>query len=179
MPVDCTLPARFWAKVQKTETCWIWTGARLPHGYGRIREALGHPKVVSAHRVSYEMHFGPVPDSQEVCHHCDNPSCVRPDHLFAASHKDNQRDMGRKGRSVWQRNPELVPRGDKHGTHTKPESVVRGVSHHKAKLTEADVLTIRTRHANGASLGVLAADYRVTKQSVLAVVKRRSWSHVP
>ncbi len=87
---------RFWAKVQKTADCWLWTGA-LRNGYGRF----GSPPFRYAHRVSWEIaHSETLDSSVKVCHHCDNPRCVRPDHLFIGSQADNVRDRASKGRTA-------------------------------------------------------------------------------
>jgi hypothetical protein len=95
-----TLSERFWSKVKKTKTCWIWTGMRFvgKHGdYGGIHRSNPR-RMVKAHRVSWELHFGPIPEGLLVCHHCDNPPCVRPDHLFIGTHRDNVLDCERKKR---------------------------------------------------------------------------------
>lgn len=98
---DRTPEQRFWGMVRKTDTCWLWTGAKTAFGYGNLYVPVGpdrrSPKV-NAHRFSYELHFGPIPPGVEVCHHCDVPACVRPDHLFLGSRIDNIRDCMRKGR---------------------------------------------------------------------------------
>jgi hypothetical protein len=88
---------RFWAKVEKTEGCWLWTGSRRPPGgYGQFRSA--NQQMVSTHRFSWELHNGLIPPGLCVCHRCDNPACVRPDHLFLGTMLDNNRDMMAKGR---------------------------------------------------------------------------------
>lgn len=89
---------RFWEKVQKGENCWNWIGAvmRERGGYGAFN--VGNHKVQYAHRFSWELHNGPIPEGLFVCHHCDNPKCVRPDHLFLGDHWDNMKDATLKAR---------------------------------------------------------------------------------
>lgn len=87
------LATRFWAKVEKGDGCWNWTAANV-RGYGRISI---NNRMFRAHRVSYEMHRGPIPEGLEICHRCDNPRCVRPDHLFVGTRSDNIRDRVAKG----------------------------------------------------------------------------------
>lgn len=92
---------RFWAKVDRSGECWEWIGKPTTHGYGRLERApqgqrRGAP--VYAHRASWELHYGPIPEGLNVLHHCDNPPCVRPTHLFLGTHLDNMADMFAKGR---------------------------------------------------------------------------------
>ena len=90
------LAERFWAKVDQSGDCWVWTGACAP--YGRIREgARGSPFLVT-HRLAWELSNGPVPDGLMVLHTCDNPPCVNPDHLWLGTAKDNKADEIAKGR---------------------------------------------------------------------------------
>ena len=83
-----TLEERFWQKVQKTESCWLWTGAKSV-GYGRIGAGRKTGKLLFAHRLSYEMHLGLIPDGLVIDHLCRNPSCVNPAHLEAVSVRTN------------------------------------------------------------------------------------------
>lgn len=89
---------RFWEKVDKTGDCWVWTGARDSGRFQYGIFAAAGRTLVKAHRFSYELHQGAIPDGMVICHRCDNPPCVRPDHLFAGTQKDNIHDMDAKGR---------------------------------------------------------------------------------
>ena len=94
---------RFWTKVNKTEECWEWIATKNRYGYGIItigKVGMGKSgKAFMAHRISYELTYGEFDKSLFVCHHCDNPSCVRPDHLFLGTQTDNMRDCANKGRT--------------------------------------------------------------------------------
>jgi hypothetical protein len=97
---------RFWSKVNKDgpihpllgTACWVWTRARTGFGYGKIGRGLRERRTIDAHRLSWEIHHGPVPPGLHVLHKCDNPPCVRPEHLFTGTRSDNMSDAESKGR---------------------------------------------------------------------------------
>lgn len=93
------LEERFWAKVAKSDSCWNWTGSLAGSGYGYLH--IGDKverKPRTAHRVSWEIHNGPIPEGLWVLHKCDNRKCVNPEHLFIGDRVDNMRDCAAKGR---------------------------------------------------------------------------------
>lgn len=89
---------RFWAKVKRGPDCWLWTGATT-RGYGHIKRGPANAGTAQATHLSWEIHNGPIPDGLMVLHHCDNPPCVNPEHLYLGTHKDNMRDRAVRGRS--------------------------------------------------------------------------------
>lgn len=107
-PVRSKLSDRFWAKVDRNpDGCWLWTGSKSSHGYGQLFSMVGgHRAVLHTHRISWELHNGPIPDGLWVLHRCDVRPCVRPDHLFLGTRQDNTDDMMAKGRhryGTWKR----------------------------------------------------------------------------
>ncbi len=90
---------RFWPKVIKTNGCWEWIGARCLTGHGKF---WYNKRLGEAHRFSYEIHVGSIPKGMVICHKCDNPPCVNPEHLFLGTMKDNSQDMMAKGRGKGQ-----------------------------------------------------------------------------
>lgn len=96
--VQRALADRFWPKVDKSGECWLWTGARDERGYGRIGTGGKHGTAL-AHRVAWELTAGALSSGAVVCHRCDVPACVRPDHLFLGSQQENLADMRNKGRA--------------------------------------------------------------------------------
>lgn len=147
---------RFWRRVQKTDACWNWTGARSESGYGVFRR---RGKVVRAHRHSYELHRGPISPGLLVCHHCDNRVCVRPDHLFLGTHADNTHDMMAKGRCG--------------------KSGAPGIRNSKARLTEEQVREIRRDYCGRrGQIAAIARRYGITRQSIGRIVDGTGWRHV-
>lgn len=154
---------RFWRFVNKGESCWEWTGAVATDGYGRIRRTYPSKLNVIAHRLSYQIHFGDIPDGLFVCHHCDNRLCVRPDHLFLGTQLDNVTDMISKGRANWR----------------KPPGSQRGDRNPGAKLSTATVLAIRREYVpRKVTMVMLAERYGVSRTTVLAALHRKNWKHV-
>ena len=96
--MDIDFERRFWARVRRDDSedgCWVWTGSLMTRGYGRL---WVKGRREGAHRVAYEIAYGPFDKALRVLHHCDNPPCVRPKHLFLGTQLDNMRDAARKGR---------------------------------------------------------------------------------
>lgn len=90
---------RFWGNVDRSGDCWLWTGGKDKDGYGKFRVSTSGPGAQTrAHRFSYELHHGPLADGLMVCHSCDNPPCVRPEHLFPGTALQNRNDAVAKGR---------------------------------------------------------------------------------
>ena len=170
--------ASFYAKVAITEGCWDWTAARKTDGdprydYGVIcvGSKADNWRIMRAHRLSYELHTGPIPEGMVICHRCDRPCCVNPAHLFVGTMADNTRDMFAKGRH-------RAEQGDQASAHRKPECLPRGKDHCKAKLNEALVCVIRKLHNDGLSNPSIARRFGVGINCVRSVVIRRTWKHV-
>ena len=142
MHEDCE--DRFWAKVDKRgpNDCWEWTSAALPRGYGLL--TLNGSNSY-AHRLSWEINHGrPIPDGMLICHHCDNPACCNPAHLFLGTPADNTHDMVAKGRG-------------RRGKH---------------KLTDEEVLEIRARWRDPVTLRELGDRYGVSHETIRLVVSK-------
>lgn len=169
LPVSRRTPLseRFAGKytVDAVTGCWNWTAALNANGYGAINEG-GEGRALSAHRVSYELHVGPVPAGLWVLHRCDNPSCVNPAHLFLGDALANVRDMDAKGRRV------SAPR---RGPRQNKGQMRRGEKHPQAKLTKEQVRAIRSSTAAGTDI---ARQFGVAKTTVSSIRLGRTWSNL-
>jgi len=153
---------RFWKRVLKSDGCWTYTGARLrkkngDYTYGSFGV---RKRRVLAHRFAYAITYGSPDPALKVCHQCDNPICVRPDHLFIGTQRDNLRDMRQKGRGYIN----AYPPGEKHP---------------KAKIGIADVHVIRRDFAAGVSVYRLAARYGIHYSTIHDVATGKTWKSVP
>ena len=151
------IATRFWMKVRKTERdgCWIWTGA-LSKGYGAIRLPGQGGGQTSASRVAYLLSYGDIPAGKHVCHRCDNPPCVRPDHLFLGTPTDNVRDCILKGRRIQV--------GERNGS---------------ARLTNNEVKGMRRDYGTGRfTYKMLASKYAVCWSTVQKIISGHRWKHV-
>jgi hypothetical protein len=155
---------RFWSKVdiiRDEDSCWIWKGKCSRNGYGRFHQtvSVGVYKQFGAHRVSYEISNGEIPDNHVVCHKCDNPQCVRPEHLFVGTQSDNLIDMHNKKR--W---------------NHKDRS---GENNNSAKLTAREVSEIRNKYKPRIYTGrMLAEEYGVSIPLVEKILARKIWKDV-
>ena len=157
-----TLVGWFWASVHRCPNgCWEWQRERSRRGgYGMVRyKTGGRVKWTGAHRIAYQLCIEPVTRDVCVLHICDNPPCVRPDHLFVGSRGDNNRDTAAKGRH---RSKGLC-----------------GSSAPCARLTEGQVIEMRQRYCSGESASAIARDMGVTPQHAARVCAGLSWRHLP
>lgn len=143
----------FWNKIDYTSFCWNWLGWKTAKGYGEFR--FEGKNNIRAHRLSYRLKIGPIPDGLFVLHKCDNPSCVRPDHLFLGTLAENCRDRHRKGRTA---------KGSQNGW---------------AKLTELDIKSIRKLASTTSLLQKEIADrFGVTSENIRHILSGKTWRHV-
>ena len=161
------LDDRFWSKVTRSSAsdCWEWRANKNNKGYGLFRPG-GLAGKRLAHRLAFEDLNGPIPNGALVCHKCDNPKCVNPNHLFLGTHKDNTADMIAKGRRVIGFDPNNKP----------PHK--QGSAHGNAKLTEAVVLDFYRQMALGKPVRQLARETGVDRRTLGRIRDKKSWKHV-
>ena len=183
----------FWSRVEKTCACWLWRGRIQHNGYGTfgVKTPAGFRPIL-VHRISYFLLHGRLTQDLCVCHSCDVKLCVRPDHLFEGTYRDNMRDASQKGRmAIGNRNgsrlhPERLARGprpnrkglgtgSRNGRYTHPERTVRGDRVNTAKLTWAQVADIRQHAAEGMRAGTLASIYGVSAPNVRRILAGKYW----
>jgi HNH endonuclease len=174
MPAARPVLERFWEKVNKTDTCWLWLGSVGSHGYGQISHNL---RMRTAHTFSYETFVGKIPKGLWVLHRCDVRSCVNPQHLFLGTRADNIADMIQKGRSWAQTSREAVVANGHRNRHFLP--VLFGEKNYNAKLTHDKVRSIRQLWTAGAvSKTALGKRFGVSRTAISYVVDGKRWKDV-
>lgn len=150
----------FGSRVVKHSGCWGWSGSKNDNGYGCVRLGGRGGKSTLAHRLSWELHHGPIPDGMQVLHRCDNPGCTNPEHLFLGTNEDNIRDRMRKGRP---------------GSQAWRDA---GERHPNAKLTDEQCAQIRALRAAGGKCSDLAKQFNVCARHISVVsrgIVRAKW----
>jgi hypothetical protein len=170
--------ARFWRKVNKNGPtpqhrcalgpCWLWTGDHTRRSYGLFR--LSGNTRWYAHRISYAITHEPFSSDLCICHHCDNPPCVNPSHLFLGTQGDNARDRDTKGRTV---------HAAQRWASEHPDLLLRGEDVGEAKLRSVQIPEIRAAHASGEAIARIARRYGVARITIRNVIRRISWAHIP
>lgn len=162
---------RFWEKVSKTDTCWLWQAAiNVETGYGAFWDGF---QLIGAHVYAYILTFGPVPEGFQVLHHCDVRACVRNDetdsHLFSGTQADNIADAWLKGR---------LAIGDRNSSLIRPWRLPRGEMHYMSKLTENHVREIRSLQGIQSSTTV-GKSFGVDRTTICSIWNYDNWKHVP
>jgi len=148
---------RFWLHVRKTKSCWLWTRAKRPGGYGVL--GAGKGGTMRAHRAAWELTKGSIPPKLCILHRCDNPPCVRPSPLFLGTRGDNAKDRDEKGRR-------------------KTGRVYPGIECKTSKLTNQKVKAIRRMRENGWTMTAIGRKMGIHHTHVRRIVLRISWRHL-
>ncbi|WP_373325646.1 HNH endonuclease [Sporomusa paucivorans] len=147
---------KFFSKVKMCDSgCWEWQGGLSDKGYGRI---WVNKKLIQSHRLSYAIFNGTIPPGLCICHKCDNPKCVNPDHLFAGTMGDNNKDRDAKGRHKW--------------------GSLYGEMNPGAKLTKNEVIEIRARLEHGEKQAVLARMFNISEIAIYKIKNNLKWKNV-
>ncbi len=150
---DADFIARFEAKINKTDGCWEWVASCAGAGYGQMKLPKQRKQEYS-HRLAYMIYKGPIGENQFVCHTCDNTKCCNPDHLFLGTQKENLQDMKDKNRHL------------------------AGAKNAMAKLTDADVVKIRSCLESGMAQLQVARAFNVSQVTISRISRRERWAHV-
>lgn len=142
---------RFWRKVKKQrgKRCWLWAGSTDKDGYGWF-SGFGQ---VKAHRASFVLHFGAIPKGRHVLHHCDTPSCVKPDHLYTGTNLDNANDRKERGRGKW----------------------ASGEANGQARLTRSQVARVRRLRSRGLTHQAIADRFGVSRTTITNILSGKTW----
>ncbi len=153
-PMRRTLFHRFWKRVKKTNTCWLWTGSLNGDGYGTFSF---YGPIIAVHRVVWMLLKSEIPQGMNVLHTCDVRNCVNPNHLYLGTQKDNRRDADVRGRT----------------------NLPKGASHPRAKLTDEQVLEIRRLYKPWYFTTYdLAKKFGVGRTAIISIVDGKSWKHL-
>lgn len=146
----------FWGKVNKTESCWLWTGSKLLGGYGKsnVRDSFGKSHTKLSHRWSWEIHFGEIPVGMFVCHKCDVRHCVNPNHLFLGNRRDNIQDMINKNRQTL---------GERNG---------------RSRLNTAQVLEIRRLRKEKMPIKQILSKFGISYSCACHILYGKRWKHI-
>lgn len=155
MNINLELIERFHEKWDLDEEgkCWVWNASKAGKGYGQIKIPKTR-KQVYAHRLSYMIYKGEITEGLDVCHTCDNPSCVRPSHLFLGTRKDNLQDMKSKDRHL------------------------KGSKNNQSILTDEKVRQIHKMHLSGLSQMKIAKSFGVSQGTIWKILKGLRWEHI-
>jgi hypothetical protein len=158
-----TFRKRFWSKIAKTDSCWLWVGGSN-NGYGMISPGKDGVNNVLAHRISWMLHNGPIPDGMDILHNCpsgDNSLCVNPAHLRPGTHAENMADKVKKGRQ-YRPNPDTI----------------RGENNNASKFTTGDIVVMRQLRSMGYTLYKIAGFFGVGHGTTGKICRRERWTHI-
>lgn len=151
--------------------CWVWTGSKDIDGYGSLRD--GH-KIKRAHRVSWEIHNGPIPEGLAVLHKCNNPSCVNPEHLKLGDHTENMQDRKRNGRA-WHSEKWKAKLSEK--MTGRQITWKAALAEANRKISREQASTIASRLSNGEKVSAIADEFGVHRTSISKIKKGTYFVH--